>query len=89
MELDEVPQNLIDAVVSIEDARFWEHNGIDVKSIGGAFISTFFRGHTQGGSTITCQSVSYTHLLAVARGAAMFATRATDAFTLDTLRRCV
>ena len=62
VELDEVPQNLIDAVVSIEDARFWEHNGIDIKRIGGAFISTFFRGDTQGGSTITCQLIKLTLL---------------------------
>ena len=33
VELEDVPQALIDAVVSIEDARFWEHNGIDVKRI--------------------------------------------------------
>ena len=57
-----MPQNLIDAVVSIEDARFWEHNGVDIKRIGGAFISTFFRGNTQGGSTITCQLIKLTLL---------------------------
>ncbi len=30
---DELPQDLIDAFVAIEDARFWEHNGIDIRSI--------------------------------------------------------
>lgn len=62
VELDEVPQNLIDAVVAIEDARFWEHNGVDIKRIGGAFISTFFQGDVQGGSTITCQLIKLTLL---------------------------
>ena len=62
VSLDEVPENLIDAIVATEDARFWEHNGVDIKRIGGAFISTFFRGNTQGGSTITCQLIKLTLL---------------------------
>lgn len=60
--LEEVPQNLIDAIIATEDARFWEHNGIDIKRIGGALISTFFRGNVQGGSTITCQLIKLTLL---------------------------
>ena len=59
---DEVPENLVNAVIAIEDARFWKHNGVDVKRIGGALISTFIHGDVQGGSTITCQLVKLTLL---------------------------
>ena len=62
VELEEVPENLINAVIAIEDARFWEHNGVDVKRYGGALISTFVHGDVQGGSTITCQLVKLTLL---------------------------
>ena len=30
---EELPKNLINAFVSYEDSRFWEHNGIDLRSI--------------------------------------------------------
>ena len=60
--LDEVPQNLINAVIAIEDARFYDHNGVDIKRIAGAFLTNFIRGDMQGASTITCQLVKLTLL---------------------------
>ena len=52
--LDQIPKNLINAVVSIEDERFYEHSGFDVEGILRAFISNLKAGEiTQGGSTIT------------------------------------
>ena len=30
LEYDEIPQQVIDAVISVEDSRFYEHNGIDL-----------------------------------------------------------
>ena len=60
--LGEVPKNLINAVIAVEDARFWDHNGVDIKRIGGGLISTFIHGKTQGGSTITSQLVKLTLL---------------------------
>jgi len=54
---DELPQYLIDAIVSIEDERFFYHNGIDLKRIAGAFLSNLTSSSTQGGSTITQQLI--------------------------------
>ncbi len=52
--INEVPKNLKNAFVSIEDERFYEHGGIDIKSMIRAVISTA-TGNTQGGSTIDMQ----------------------------------
>ncbi|MBO6161985.1 MAG: transglycosylase domain-containing protein [Eubacterium sp.] len=54
----EIPRQLVDAFVSIEDERFWEHNGIDIKGIfraGVRLITT--RNADQGASTITQQLI--------------------------------
>jgi penicillin-binding protein 1B len=54
--LDEIPVHLIDAVLAVEDQRFFDHEGLDVKRIGGAFVANVkARGISQGGSTITQQ----------------------------------
>ncbi len=56
--LDQIPRVLQDAVVAIEDMRFWEHNGVDPRSIVRAARSNADSGEvTQGGSTITQQYV--------------------------------
>ena len=57
--IDKIPQNLCDAFVAIEDERFYEHNGIDIKAIVRAgFIGIQNGGHfSQGGSTITQQLI--------------------------------
>ncbi len=55
--MDQVPEHLGQAFVAIEDERFYQHNGIDLKSIlrsGYQFIKSGF-SRTQGGSTITQQ----------------------------------
>jgi penicillin-binding protein 1A len=52
----ELPQSLIDAVVAIEDRRFFSHIGIDVFGIARAFYANQRAGRVvQGGSTITQQ----------------------------------
>lgn len=53
--LDKVPDCLQKAFVSIEDERFYEHNGIDTKGILRAGASFFMNGDMQGASTITQQ----------------------------------
>ncbi len=56
--LDAIPQHVQDAVLAIEDARFYEHNGVDVKSILRAAATNREEGEiAQGGSTITQQYV--------------------------------
>jgi penicillin-binding protein 1A len=54
--LEQVPQVLRDAVVAVEDARFWEHGGVDARAIGRAVLQNAREGRVaQGGSTITQQ----------------------------------
>ena len=62
VEIEDIPQLLINAVISVEDARFYEHHGVDLKRIGGALINNLLGGATQGASTITCQLVKLTLL---------------------------
>lgn len=55
---DELPQVLIDAVISAEDSRFFEHNGFDLPRIVKAFLGNLAAGRiTGGGSTITQQLI--------------------------------
>ena len=56
MKIDEVPEIFINAIISVEDRRFYEHRGVDPLSIGRAVL-TDIRTHdfTEGGSTITQQ----------------------------------
>ena len=54
---DEIPPNLVHAVVAIEDRRFFEHGGVDYIRILGALVNDLTPGHrwTEGGSTLTMQ----------------------------------
>ena len=62
VSIDTMPKILRDAFVAVEDARFYAHNGVDVKRIVGAFIKNFISGSQQGGSTITQQLIKNTLL---------------------------
>lgn len=54
--IDEIPKNLQNAFVAIEDERFWEHNGIDIKGIIRAGVKGATSGNfSEGASTITQQ----------------------------------
>jgi membrane peptidoglycan carboxypeptidase len=55
--LDEVSPHLVNAVIAIEDERFFEHGGIDPRGMIRAFVSNLQPGATQGASTITQQYV--------------------------------
>ncbi|MFT8844085.1 MAG: PBP1A family penicillin-binding protein [Schleiferilactobacillus harbinensis] len=71
---DKIPQQLKDAVVSIEDRRFYqEFLGVDPLRIASAFVNNVTTDSLQGGSTITQQLVKLT----------VFSTKASD----QTLRR--
>ncbi len=55
---DEIPEDYVNAFVAIEDQRFWEHNGIDVKGIFRAFALGVASGSfDQGASTLTQQLI--------------------------------
>ena len=54
----QISPNIKNAVVAIEDARFYEHNGVDFKGIGRALVSDILsQSAQQGASTITEQFV--------------------------------
>jgi penicillin-binding protein 1A len=58
VSLDRIPQNLVQAFVAGEDARFFQHKGLDYVAILRAFLRNIFSGDiVQGGSTITQQVV--------------------------------
>lgn len=55
--LDEIPKDVQNAFIAIEDARFWSHNGIDLKGIIRAFVTGVANGgdFDSGASTLTQQ----------------------------------
>lgn len=56
VSLDKIPANLQNAFISVEDNRFYEHNGIDPRGIFRAIYSNLVSGEVaEGGSTITQQ----------------------------------
>ena len=56
--MDKISHQMQDAIVAVEDARFYEHNGIDLRGTLRALIANTQAGEvTQGGSTITQQYV--------------------------------
>lgn len=59
ISLSNIPDNLKNAYVAIEDERFYSHNGVDIKRTGGAILTyiTHFGKSSFGGSTMTQQLV--------------------------------
>ena len=62
VSIQAMPTHLQNAFVAVEDARFYTHNGVDLKRIVGAFVSNLSSSSTQGGSTITQQLIKNTIL---------------------------
>jgi membrane peptidoglycan carboxypeptidase len=56
--LADVPDEVVDAFLAVEDNEFWVHHGVNVRSLFRAMLSNFAsEGPTQGASTITMQVV--------------------------------
>lgn len=53
--IKDIPRVMKDAVLAIEDARFYEHGGVDYKGIARAALANLGRIKSQGASTITMQ----------------------------------
>jgi penicillin-binding protein 1B len=63
IEFDAIPANLKNAVIAVEDRRFFNHNGIDWRGIGRALWADIHEGGiVQGGSTITQQIIKNSFL---------------------------
>lgn len=54
---DQIPDNMKNAIIAIEDKRFREHKGVDWRRTFGAVLTLFTQGSDYGGSTITQQLV--------------------------------
>ncbi|WP_078380223.1 transglycosylase domain-containing protein [Sutcliffiella halmapala] len=62
-EYEELPELVKDAFLATEDVRFFEHNGVDYRRLGGAVVANVTRGFgSEGGSTITQQLVKLSFL---------------------------
>jgi penicillin-binding protein 1B len=54
VQLKDVPRHLINALIAVEDRRFYSHHGVDPKGLARAVFATA-SGNVQGGSTLTQQ----------------------------------
>jgi len=62
--IDEIPQVMKDAVLAIEDARFFSHGGVDYLGVARAALANLGRSKSQGASTITMQVARNVYLTA-------------------------
>jgi len=63
ISLNQVPVHVRNAFIAVEDVRFYQHQGFDIKRIIGAFIEDIKAGgYVQGASTITQQVIKNSHL---------------------------
>ena len=61
-QANEIPTDLVKAIVSIEDHRFFDHRGVDtIRIMGAAFRNFQGRGGLQGASTLTQQLIKLTY----------------------------
>ncbi len=64
VRLNDVPRQVVDALIAVEDNRFYRHHGIDPRGIARALFTTLSGGGLQGGSTLTQQLVKNFYLTA-------------------------
>ena len=59
---EDLPDVFINALVSAEDARFFEHSGVDFQRIVAALVSNLTKGSVEGASTLTQQLIKNIYL---------------------------
>lgn len=59
--VDEIPIDLVNAITSIEDQRFFDHKGVDIVRVFGAFFNNISNDTTQGGSTLDQQLIKMSY----------------------------
>ena len=64
VKLDEVSEHVVNALIAVEDRRFYSHHGIDLRGIARAIVTTARGDGVQGGSTLTQQLVKNFYLSA-------------------------
>lgn len=62
VEMEQISEHLVDATIAIEDARYYEHSGVDYYGVVRAMVNNLAGGTLEGGSTITQQFVRNTIL---------------------------
>ncbi|MBQ9832704.1 MAG: PBP1A family penicillin-binding protein [Clostridia bacterium] len=56
-DIEDIPDMLKNAVIAIEDVRFYKHGGVDYKRLFSAIVNTLRNADTHGGSTLTQQLI--------------------------------
>ena len=80
---DQISPNIVNAVVAIEDSRYWEHGAIDLRGTIRAAVNDFQHKPVQGGSTIAQQYVKNVLLLEAEKAENSQALQAANAETLS------
>src|SRR5689334_21526988 len=80
---DQISPNMTNAVVAIEDSRYWEHGAIDLRGTIRAAVNDFQHKPVQGGSTIAQQYVKNVLLLEAEKAENSQALQAANAETLS------
>jgi penicillin-binding protein 1A len=64
LRIDQIPKVMKDAVLAIEDARFFQHSGVDYRGMARAALANLKQVRSQGASTITMQVARNVYLTA-------------------------
>lgn len=68
IKIDQVPEDVVNAILAVEDREFYRHNGVNVRSLVRALLSNFESGSArQGASTITQQVAKVEYLAGLER----------------------
>ena len=84
IQLEDVPDHVVDAFLAVEDNEFWVHHGVNVRSLFRATLSNFAtEGPIQGASTITMQVVKNDYMAGFERDGRYKLLQATYAVRLE------